>query len=84
MMSKNTAEKEMASEFTGEATDAATSKVVRAARVILLVAIALFVLSVVKGLFSSIDSTHIFISVAILASVLISCYLIERINGSSS
>ena len=82
-MSNNPIEKQAVSEFAGETTKAATGKVVYAARVILFAAIALFLLSVIKGLFSSISSTQIFISVAILASVLVSCYLIERINSSS-
>jgi len=82
MMTSRPVGKEAASEIAGETTKAATSTVVRAARLVLLAAIALFLFSLLKGLVDSIDSTHIFISVAILASVLISCYLIERINKS--
>jgi|GEM_PF-5848553 len=84
MTPHNQAGKEMTSEFAGEATKEATNKVVHAARMILLIAIALFLFSVIGGLFYSIDSTQIFIGVAILLSVLISCYLIEKINGSSN
>lgn len=72
--------KETVGELAGETTKVATSKVVRAARMVLLAAIALFLFSLLRGLFGSIDSTHIFVSVAILTSVLVSCYLIERIN----
>ncbi len=70
-------------DLAGETTKTATNKVVRVSRAILLVSMALFLFSILMGLFHKADSTQIFISVAILGSVLISCYLIEKINESS-
>jgi hypothetical protein len=72
--------KEITNDHAGETTDAATIKVVQAARAVLLVTMALFLFSISLGLIFSASSTQIFISVAILASVMISCYLIEKIN----
>ena len=80
-MPNNLAGQNTTDDHAGETTEAATGKVVYAARTVLLIAISIFLFSVIRGLFYTVSSTQIFISVAILASVLISCYLIEKINN---